>query len=176
MISPLPMMDVVHELIIDKTIQDFDEEIARANRLITDLEQNNYLRKHGDGYVLDTNGHMEYQIIMGEKIHNADEEIEITSPHIRIEIDFPIVIFISCGDRPHEARIAKWLKERLEENGEHVVVHWWGDRSPGSMGGVGFSSKIQSNIESSDLFIGILHRRESLSKVNSIHHRPLERK
>lgn len=131
-------------------------------KLISTLENKGFLHHNKDLYWLSDNG---YLIVLDWEADFASETDHIPivdeNAKIKIEINKPMKIFLSCGERDNEYPIANWLKEKLEEI-DNVGVYWWHKDPTNPSSHRPVTTKLFNEIKNSNFFIGILHRRYRL--------------
>lgn len=130
-------------------------------RLLTTLAEKGFLNHHnGPFYSLSDDGQLAVLEWEDEFAFETDH-IPIADENEKIKIDYPMTIFLSCGERDNEYPIANWLKEKLEEN-PNVDVYWWHKDTTNPSSHRPVTTKLFEEIEKRDFFIGILHRRYRL--------------
>jgi hypothetical protein len=151
----------IFDSLVEKGILTLDYKplFLRIVTSISDGEINLLHHTNGSDHVLTDKGNLiclawskDYGEINKIKIDNRDDKIPITKK---------CKFFISCGERDTESEIGDFLYEKLSENRD-VRVYWWKSKYPNPFLPFTLADQIRKEIESSDYFIGILHKREKL--------------
>jgi len=130
-------------------------------KLVTTLAEKGVLDYHkGDDYYLSDDGHLTVLEWEDDFAFETDH-VPIVDENAKIEINYPLKVFLSCGERDNENPIANWLKEKMEENPD-VNVYWWHKDPTNPSSHRPVTTKLFDKIEDRDFFIGILHRRYRL--------------
>jgi|GEM_PF-2607649 len=135
--------------------------LPQYKRLLATLAQKGFLyHQNGSIYSLEEDGQLAVLEWEDDFAFETDH-IPIVNDHSKIELNYPLKVFLSCGERDNEYPIANWLKEKLEEN-PNVDVYWWHKDATNPSSHRPVITKLFEEIEKRDFFIGILHRRYRL--------------
>jgi len=138
-----------------------DSYLPFYKRILTTLSEKGFLHHHtGTIFSLMDDGH--FAIMEWEDDFSFEtDDIPIINEDSTIYIDYPLKVFLSCGERDNEYLIANWLKEKMEAN-PNVDVYWWHKDPTNPSSHRPITAKLFDEIKSRDFFIGILHRRYRL--------------
>lgn len=135
-----------------------DSYLPYYKRLVTTLVEKGFLDRYlGPTYSLSDDGHLAV-LEWADDFAFQTDYIPVVDENARIKINYPLRVFLSCGDRDNEYPIANWFKEKLEENPD-VDVYWWHKDPTNPSSHRPVTTKLLEEIENCDFFIGILHRR-----------------
>jgi hypothetical protein len=156
---PNDMMKIFNQLktkgIISASYQDY------YMKLVTTLAEKGVLTHHdGHHYSLSDDGYLTV-LEWEDDFASQTDHIPIVNENATIKINYPLKVFLSCGDKDNEYPIANWLKKKLEENSD-VNVYWWHEDPTNPLSHRPITSKLFKEIEDCDFFVGILHRRYCL--------------
>ncbi len=140
--------------IISASYQDY------YKRLVTILAEKGVLNHHdGYNYSLSDEGYL--TVLEWEDEFAFETDYIPINENAKIKINYPLTVFLSCGERDNEYPIANWLKDKLEEN-TNVEVYWWHKDPTNPSSHRPVTAKLFEEIEKCKFFIGILHRRYRL--------------
>lgn len=155
---PYDMWVISKELIRKGIISDSYKPYFK--RLVTTLAEKGVLDHHnGVNYSLSDDGHL--TVLEWEDEFAFETDYIPINENAKIKIDYPLTVFLSCGERDNEYPIANWLKDKLEEN-SNVDVYWWHKDPTNPSSHRPVTEKLFQEIVKRDFFIGILHRRYRL--------------
>lgn len=89
-------------------------------------------------------------------------EIDMKKMPLNVEIPSTIDVFISCGGKPQEEVIAKWLNDILKKT-DNINPFWWREKSPSFKENMTYAQRLLKKAEDCDAVIVILHFRDPSS-------------
>lgn len=138
-----------------------DSYLPFYKRILNTLAEKGFLyNQNGTTFSLMDDGHLAV-LEWEDEFSFETDYIPIVDEDAKIEIDYPLKVFLSCGERDNEYPIANWLKEKMEEN-SGVDVYWWHKDTTNPASHRPLTAELFDEINRRDFFVGILHRRYRL--------------